>query len=1109
MQLNAKQQEAVNHMDSALLVLAGPGTGKTQLLSSKVAHILEVEDTNPENILCVTFTEAGASNMQERLLSIIGPDANKVNVYTYHSFGSNILAQYKNYSSDYFRTFDEPIDTVTQYKIISSILESLPQTDPLKSNNAKDVIQTISEAKNAELNSKALEKIAEQNVKDSIQISKKLSDELKNVVPRKVEPNLEVYGNVTKILTNFIHEEPIVGRIEYLANEMLRSLYDALYKAENGPKPSVKPLTNWKSSYFEKDSSNNYRLKNYLANKKLQSLANVMKAYEDYLNENNLFDYSDMINQAVSILKTDDGFRLTLQEHYQYILLDEFQDTNPAQFSLIRELTDKENTYIMAVGDDDQAIYEFQGASASNLLDFRNEFDAYVVNLSENYRSTTEIVNFAHRISDQIEDSFAKNYKYDKILTSARNDEILNGETGPHISREEFVSSDAEYSWISDQIKSLIETGEDPNNIAIITPKHKFISPLLPYLKDRKIDVSYEKRENIFEDPRINELTTLAHFVYDVANGKNPNSKLLEILSFPFFEIPAVDAISTMSTNYKDQRTSFEFLLNSKSEKIKKVGELLAELVVKSFETPLELFLDYLIGKVEIKKGLKSPFLDFYSKAENSFKTYNLYENLLVLREHLKNHTKVDHPRLKDFIDFLDDYEVAGEAILNTSPYQDSSNSVQIMTAHSSKGLEFKYVFLVCVDDYAWGNSKGNNNLLSLPKNLSSIRHTGATEDECIRLFFVAVTRAEKNLIMTNSRENYLERYPKRLQYLAEYEEGNKIRSPLLEDDKKATVNFHSTPLNENERKEVVYNNWLSNYLELTPELKPYLEKRIENFRMTASILTSFIDINYGGPLSVYNTYILKGPKDPDSIDMKFGDLIHATFEKTTKEKLDKKAAEDYYNSEVEKLDLSDRDKSNLLERGKISISKTLENFSDIILPTSKAPKAEYDFSSEKLNYKGVPISGKIDHFNINEEDKTIELYDYKTGKFREEKWTSNATLYKYYLQLMFYRLLLKVSPSFQKYKVETGSILFVSPNADELAVSDLYGSDFVHEKILDFTDTDEAYFEKLLLSVYKHIKALDFIDKNSPLAVYPDENKSMKQMREFCDLIIKTAGEN
>ena len=132
MELNQKQKEAVEYLEGPLLVLAGPGTGKTQLLSEKVAYILKNVDVGPENILCLTFTDSGALNMRERLRSIVGQEATKVTISTYHSFGSDILSQYKNYAEDYDRRLDSAIDEVTQFKIVKSIQDNLPAKDILR-----------------------------------------------------------------------------------------------------------------------------------------------------------------------------------------------------------------------------------------------------------------------------------------------------------------------------------------------------------------------------------------------------------------------------------------------------------------------------------------------------------------------------------------------------------------------------------------------------------------------------------------------------------------------------------------------------------------------------------------------------------------------------------------------------------------------------------------------------------------------------------------------------------------------------------------------------------------------------------------------------------------
>ena len=253
MNLNQKQKEAVEYLEGPLLVLAGPGTGKTQLLSEKVAYILKNIDIGPENILCLTFTDSGALNMRERLKSIIGKDGTKVNIGTYHSFGSDILAQYKNYAEDYDRKLDSAIDEVTQFKIIKSIQDNLSAKDILRGDSVKDIISVISSAKSAGLSGKDLGKIAEVNMEDSEVLSKAISPLLKNVVPRAFRESFDnAYQPIYEILKEYTESKPIFGRIQRLIVGLARDLKDAISGAESTEK--IKPLSSWKDKYFEKMS---------------------------------------------------------------------------------------------------------------------------------------------------------------------------------------------------------------------------------------------------------------------------------------------------------------------------------------------------------------------------------------------------------------------------------------------------------------------------------------------------------------------------------------------------------------------------------------------------------------------------------------------------------------------------------------------------------------------------------------------------------------------------------------------------------------------------------------------------------------------------------------
>ena len=1072
MNLNAKQKEAVEYLEGPLLVLAGPGTGKTQLLSEKVAYILKNTDTNPENILCMTFTESGASNMRERLKTIVGKDGAKVNVNTYHAFGSDILAQYRNYSDEYDRRLDDAIDEVTQYKIVKDIQDDLHGRDILRGDNVKDIIAVISAAKSAGLTAKDLEKIAEKNIADSEALSKAISPLLDNIVPRVFKESYEnAYRPIYEILKDYTETDTIVKNIERSIGGMARDLKDAIVIAEQEQK--IKPLSSWKDAYFEKDNHNNYRMKDRIANKKLLSLSHVMVEYDKRLRDEGLYDFDDMIQEALKILKKDKGFKATLMERYQVVMLDEFQDTNPSQFAIIKELTDYEKPLIMAVGDDDQAIYEFQGALSTNLVDFQKHYEANVIPLVDNYRSTQEILDFSRKIINQAPDRFA-----DKELVAHKKALEVS-----QIARHEFLSSDMEYAFVAEKIAELIKNGVSQNEIAIISYKTKYFMPLLPYLKEYpEIKISYERKDNLLEDERVHELLTLARYIDEMANGKRPQTSIMEILSYPCFELPAIEVMKLVSKARYEKRAIFELLADSEVPEIRGVAELIAGLATKALNEPLEIFLDYLIGVTGFD-NIRSPFLEYYTK-DDEYATFSLYEKLASLRGKLHKHFGEKPLKLADLIQMLDDYEQAEMPININSPYRDTDEAVSILSAHKAKGLEFAHVFIISADHMAWGKGKGNNNLLSLPKNLTQIRHTGTTDGEKLRILYVALTRAKDTLTITNALKDFNGKSPERLEYLEEYAEGNEVVSPLIPSSKVVTHYEASAQLcSESNLK-----NWLIPYIKLTPDMRSIYRERLSKWRMSASSLTSFIDIVYAGPEEFFKSYVLQAPREPETEALAFGDLVHKTFEKVTNTGLSDEKAVEYFLEESNKKELPADVLQKIRERGVEDLLISLKKFSGIL----RQGKAEVDFGPEKISIDGVPVTGKIDHIIIDEKNKTIEVFDFKTGGYHKEKWQSHATLYKYMLQLEFYKLLLNNSPTYNKYKVKKAHILFVVPDRD--------GE--VYDKIYEYNENDETEIKELIKVIYELIVSLGFMD-DPEIFVSADNTLGLKDIKKFIALLL------
>ncbi len=1079
--LNENQKRAVEYLSGPLLVLAGPGTGKTQLLSEKVAYILNSTDTNPENILCMTFTESGVQNMRERLRTTIGAAGARVKVSTYHAFGSDILAEYKNYSEDYDRILDENVDQVTQYKIIKEIQGRLPGNDILRGDNVKNIVAVISAAKSAGLQAEDLQKIAETNLADSKVLSEQISPLLKNIVPRKFRESFDgAYGPIFELLKNYLEADMIVGNIERSIGVLARDLKTAILEAESSEK--IKPLTSWKDKYFEKDARGNYRLRDRVANLKLASTAKVMKKYSEYLNENGLFDFNDMIQEAIRILKKDAGFRATLSERYQFIMLDEFQDTNPSQFAIIKELTDYENPLIMAVGDDDQAIYEFQGALSTNLTDFQEYYGAEVIALTENYRSTQEILDFSHDVIAQATDRFA-----DKELTAHRPDPETS-----QIYRYEFLSSDMEYSFVADKIAELIKAGVPQDEIAVISYKHKYFMPLLPYLKSHsEIKIAYERRDDLFEDEKIHQILTMAEYIYELANEKRVDTSVLEIMGYPFWKLPVVEVLRLTEAARKNKHSAFEEICKSANEEIRQVGEFFAAMSLKSFTEPLEIWIDELIGATEVsiqgktgEKQYRSPFLKYYTGQD--YETFSLYENLSALKNRIIKHFGEKALRLADLIEMVRDYKQADMSLTAKSPYRDADKAVQILSAHSAKGLEFRYVFIISADHTAWGKGKGNNTTLSLPKNMMQIHHTGTMDGEKLRILYVSLTRAKEFLYITNSLKDFNDKSPERLEYFQEYSEGDEVFSAFLPDKKVRT----EYSFKKNDALTEGVKRWFQPYIEATADMRAIYKERVKNYRMSASSLTSFIDIVYAGPQAFFRDYILRAPREPETESLAFGNLIHAVFEATTNKNLGLEAAMQMFMDELDKRDLTEEIKSKIRDKGPEDLKISFEAFSDIL----HDGRAEVDFAAEKMTINGVPVTGKIDHIRIDEKNKEIEVYDFKTSKFYNKKWQSHATLYKYMLQLEFYKLLLNNSIKYRDYKVTQAHILFVTPDKD--------GE--VYDKVYEYNSEDEKGLKVLMEKIYNKITTLEFMEDPS-IFIEADQRKGVSDIKDFVMRLIES----
>ena len=353
--LNSQQKRAVDTVEGPVMVIAGPGTGKTQILSRRVANILTNYHTNPEEIVCLTYTEAGASEMLDRLEGLIGEEGRNVRVKTIHSFCSDLILE----NSDLFGEEPKVITTAAKYEILKDIIdEHVTEESPFYKNSGERY---------------------------------SFKEQLLDLFTKMKRENLDKDDFEKEI-------------DEYFKMIDLSIPGDELYKkfkysqARNG-----KNLGDFKSDYDKEQQKM----------QKLLAGVEIVEKYSDDISDHNYFDFDDMILWTIEKLEEDDAFQRSVSEGIKYLFVDEFQDTSVIQNKLVDLLVKgKKNPNIFVVGDDDQSIYRFQGVSSDNIQIFDKKYKPTKIVLEENYRSSQAIIDASRQL-------ISHNPREEKVLVAA------------------------------------------------------------------------------------------------------------------------------------------------------------------------------------------------------------------------------------------------------------------------------------------------------------------------------------------------------------------------------------------------------------------------------------------------------------------------------------------------------------------------------------------------------------------------------------------------------------------------------------------------------------------------------------------------------------------
>ncbi len=1076
--LNEAQKQAVDTIEGPVLVIAGPGTGKTQLLSARVANILTKTDTLPQNILCLTFTEAAALNMRERLSSMIGELAYDVQINTYHSFASDIIRSYP----DYFEHIDletgqdsrmeRPIDEIRQYQIMKDIIAALSFDDPLYSakHYVKSVIGSIGDFKQANLTPEQVRALAAANLAAYTSVSPSVQQALATMktMPRKAEAAVALFHPILEAL------QQSDTQLAQLAAEDLATAIDAAEQAQK-----TNPITTWKNTWLHKNDVDQWQFTDPAQSRKLASLASMYKAYQTILEQTGQYDFNDMILRTIQALQDTPELRYNIQETYQYVLLDEFQDTNQAQFDLVKLLVDhpvhEGRPNIMAVGDDDQGIFAFQGANIGNMVSFIESFrDVTVINLTQNYRSHRDILHVAHNIAEQIESRLHHGLQGITKTIDAASTSLPAKAT---IARHEFRSQANEYGWIADKIADLVTAGVNPSEISVIAPKHAILEELVPFLNQRNIPVSYEKRENIFETPLVQGILLFCQVLraaseqqYDVLDTLLPR-----LFSLDYWQIPAETIWTINWQHYKEKFNEYQpwHIYALQSPELADPTRFIMALALQTAVLPLEETLDYITGAKPFSfdsdsNSFTSPLKEYYfneqAQTSSAQAFYEAISHLSVIRSHLREQQLQTESQLHitHLLQLYETYVEAEQSLMNTHPIAQATAAVQLQTVYKAKGLEYDYVFLPSMHDDIWGSSvKGNNSKISLPANLKHISHDASTEDTKRRLLFVAITRAKHGLFTTSyaAKENGKPTLPAK--YFLERESGEGRMSDILPE--------HANQIELLERSdEQIWQDvdtlWHSRHHNLSPDMRSLLSERLAHYVMSPTHLNTFTNLEYAGPQQFLLGTLLRFPES-QTADSIYGDALHTSLEWWQKEgsqgtwhTIDETIHR--FSSKLQRSYLSDAQKQELNARG----SRALRAYLGAHQERLKGPaKAEVDFRKEGVVLGDAILTGKIDRLEIDEEHKTVRIIDFKSGT-PATKWSSESKYLNYRQQLYFYMLLIEKSHTYQDYKVESAALEFLEPLSDGRAAQPL---------ILPFKQSEYDELKQLVTAVWQHVQEL------------------------------------
>ena len=935
------QLKVINHNDGPMLVVAGAGTGKTAVITQRVARLILSEKAKPEEILALTFTDKAAAEMQQRVDELLPYGYLDTQIMTFHALADKIM-----------REFALDAGVSPEFQILT------------------DVQQTII-----------------------------LQEVLANTQFEYFSPQRDPFAFVSSI-------KSVISRLK-----------DEGIDAEE----------------FKKRVAKLKDTKPGEENESMPDLVEIYLKYSAICESKNSLDFGDMLIKLQHLLKKRNTVKNELQKRYKYVLVDEFQDTNTIQMQIILLLLSKKQN-IMVVGDDDQAIYRFRGASVQNILSFRSHFpNSDISVLKDNFRSGQSILDAGYKL--------IQNNNPQRLEVSENIDKnlIAHQFSDASVNIDEYGNRIGESEGVVEKISELVESGVDSKDIAILLRKNNQIKPYILELQKHKIAYHVHQDVELFEQKSVKMMVALAKSIADPGDS----SSLFQLLISGLFKDYNIHHVIDYSSKSKRLNKSlFEYLANDDQ----KDGWI--EGALKSIINWREMIADFSAGEVLFTAVKESGYLK--RALDDSVASVDMALEVQYMTDFFKLVKQFElassNPSLNELCEYLDEIRQSSADIMSEISPLDISG-VQIMTVHKAKGLEFDYIFLPELTEQTFP-SYNRGERIRIPVDIINPGEGDQFQEER-RLFYVALTRAKQQAYLSYAKDHGLKRDKKISRFVVEAigkdwsEKSNSI--PSQRSMSEVLTSFEPV-VKKVEKEKILSRLFKGEWLYLTTnQIADYLRS----------------------PKEFWLFHVLHLPKGPFH-SLIYGSSIHAALEHYYKYRLKNKETniaeilKVYKSSWSSEGFVSAEHEKNLFENGKkVLIDYIIRHKKDGFKPVS----IEQPFELQLTELKTV-ISGRYDI--VLESEGEIEIRDFKTSRVNNQKKADTKA--KQSVQLGIYALSWE---KLQKSPVSSTSLEFVedgfigrSAKVDNEKTLELITKAVKGIKNMEFEEKGDNYvdFDKLLV---------------------------------------------